>query len=82
MTNLLDYLDALYPPGTPGDLLAYVKEPFLRRFGVAANLDAYARQIKALDIKYDVYLTINTLDGKSIRSRGAKSRAGRLLFAA
>ena len=31
--TLDDYLRALYPPETPGDLLAYVKEPFTRRFG-------------------------------------------------
>ncbi len=74
MPSLRDHLDALYPPSTPGDLLAYVKEPFIRRFGVAANLDAFARQIEALDAKYDVYLTVNTLDGKSIRSRGTHTR--------
>jgi hypothetical protein len=72
--TLLDYLRALYSSGTPGDLLAYVKEPFFRRFGVAPNLDAYARHIEALDANYDVYLTVNTLDGMSIRSRGAKTR--------
>ena len=72
--TLLDYLRALYPPGTPGDLLAYVKEPFIRRFGVAANLDAYARQIEAIDAQHDAYVTINTLDGKSIRGRGTHTR--------
>jgi hypothetical protein len=74
MPNLRDYLDALYPPGTPGDLLAYVKQPFIRRFGVAANLDAFARQIEALDAQHDVYLTINALDGQAIRSRGTHKR--------
>ena len=44
--SLLDYLRALYPEGTPGELLAYTKTPrFNRRFGVAANIDAFARQI-------------------------------------
>ena len=72
--TLLDYLAALYPPGTPGELLAYVKKPFARRFGVAANLDAYARQIMALDATQDVYGTINSLDGRSIRQRGPYTR--------
>ena len=72
--TLRDHLDALYPPGTPGELLAYVKQPFTRRFGVPANLDAFGRQIEALDAKHDVYLTVNTLDGKSIRSRGTHTR--------
>ncbi|MGA2259625.1 MAG: hypothetical protein ABSG53_33530, partial [Thermoguttaceae bacterium] len=74
MTTLHDYLDALYPPGTPGELLAYVKKPFNRRFGVPANLDAYAQQIVQLDAEHDVYLTINTLDGDSIRGRGRYTR--------
>ncbi len=72
--TLRDHLDALYPPGTPGDLLTYVKTPFIRRFGVAANLSAFARQIEALDAQRDVYLTVSTLDGKSIRSRGMHTR--------
>ena len=45
----LDHLQALYPPGTPGEVLAYVKNPFCRRFGVPANLPALARQIHELD---------------------------------
>lgn len=72
--TLLDYLHAIYPSNTPGELLAYVKEPFTRRFGVPANLDAYARHIEALDAQHDVYVTINTLDGKSIRRRGTHTR--------
>ena len=55
-------------------MLAYVKKPFLRRFGVPADLDAYARHIEALDAKHDVYVTVNTLDGQSIRHRGTHTR--------
>jgi hypothetical protein len=69
------YLAALYPARTPGDLLAYVKEPFCRRWGVAGNLPAFARQIRALDTEgLDVYLTVNTLDGRAIRQRGSATR--------
>jgi hypothetical protein len=73
--TLPQYLAALYPAGTPGDLLAYSKDPFARRFGIAANLDAFARQILALDGQGgDVYLTVNTLDGNAIRRRGSHTR--------
>jgi len=69
------YLDALYPAGTPGELLAYVKRPFLRRFGQAGDLPRFARRIRQLDAAgLDVYLTVNTLDGQSIRSRGRWTR--------
>jgi hypothetical protein len=73
--TLRDYLDALYPPGTPGELLAYSKKPFTRRFGVPANLGAYARQIEQMDrAGLDVYQTINALDGQAIRGRGLYAR--------
>ena len=73
--SLLDYLRALYPEGTPGELLAYTKTPrFNRRFGVAANIDGFARQIRHLDSQADVYLTINTLDGAAVRRRGPFAR--------
>ena len=32
--KLEEYLASLYPTATPGDLLAYVKQPFCRRFGL------------------------------------------------
>ncbi len=71
----LDHLQALYPPGTPGEVLAYVKNPFCRRFGVPANLPALARQIHELDAQgLDCYLTVNTLDGRAIRKRGRSTR--------
>ncbi len=72
--TLRNHLDALYPAGTAGELLAYVKDPFIRRFGVPANLDAYVRHIEALDAKHDPYLTINSLDGQAIRRRGTHAR--------
>jgi hypothetical protein len=73
--TLDDYLDALYPTGTPGDLLAYCKNPFCRRWGVASNLPAFARQIRALDAEgFDVYQTVNTVDGRAIRKRGSATR--------
>ncbi|MEI8376804.1 MAG: hypothetical protein WCJ35_28650, partial [Planctomycetota bacterium] len=71
---LADYLSALYPAGTTGELLAYVKEPFIRRFGSPDNLEDFARQIEELDAKHDVYLLINSLDGDSVRSRGEYAR--------
>jgi hypothetical protein len=71
----LDHLQALYHAGTPGEVPAYVKVPFCRRFGVPANLPALARQIHDLDGQgLDVYLTINTLDGQAIRQRGSSTR--------
>lgn len=73
--SLENYLATLYPPDTPGELLVYVKEPFCRLFGKAANLIGFAQQIRQLDRQgFDVYLTINTLDGHSIRKRGSATR--------
>lgn len=73
--KLEEYLASLYPTATPGDLLAYVKQPFCRRFGRASNLQWFAYQIRQLDRQgFDVYLTINALDGRSIRRRGQKTR--------
>jgi hypothetical protein len=73
--TLEQYLASLYPPGTPGELLAYVKEPFCRRFGRASNLGWFANEIRRLDGQgLDVYLTVNTLDGRAIRRRGQKTR--------
>ncbi len=40
--GLEEYLAALYPPATPGDLLAYVKKPFRRRFGATGELADFA----------------------------------------
>ena len=73
--TLIDYLHALYQPGTPGESLVYVEKSSIRRFGVPANLDAYARHIEALDAKHDVCLTVNAVDGKSVRNRGKYARA-------
>jgi hypothetical protein len=72
----LDYLRALYPPGTPGELLAYCKKPFIRRFGTINRIEHFAGEIRKLDgvPRYDMYQTINTLDGDSIRSRGQHGR--------
>ena len=73
--TLDDYLAALYPPDTPGELLAYVKKPFTRRLATAANLPGFASLIRNLDAKgLDVYLNVNTLDGSSIRRRGRSTR--------
>jgi len=76
MTLTLDeYLRTLYPAGTPGELLAYVKRPFVRRFGKASDLGRFAHRIRQLDAAgLDVYLTVNTLNGQSIRSRGRWTR--------
>jgi len=75
MLTLDRYLDALYPPGTPGELLANVKRPFVRRFGRASDLPRFAHRIRQVDAAgLDVYLSVNTLDGQSIRSRGAATR--------
>ncbi|MEI8375064.1 MAG: AAA family ATPase [Planctomycetota bacterium] len=72
--TLLDHLHALYPAGTPGECLAYVKSESIRQFGSPDNLEDFARQIEELDAKHDVYLTTNTLDGDSVRSRGEYTR--------
>jgi hypothetical protein len=73
--TLEQYLAALYPPDTPGDVLAYVKKPFVRRITTAANLCGLAGLIRHLDAKgFDVYLTVNTLNGTSIRRRGRATR--------
>ncbi len=73
--ELLEYLRALYPPDTQGDLLAYVKEPFARRFGAPDDLAGFADQIRQLDAEgLDVYLTVNTLNGAAIRNRGSATR--------
>jgi hypothetical protein len=73
--TLGQHLAALYPPGTPGELLAYVKKPFRRRFGRASNPEWFANQIRQLDRQgFDVCLTINILDGQSIRQRGRSTR--------
>jgi len=73
--STFDHLQTLYPAGIPGEVLAYVKTPFCRRFGVAANLPAVVRQIQQLDAQgLDVYLTVNTLDGRAIRKRGKTTR--------
>lgn len=73
--TLAEYLAALYPPWTPGALLAYVKEPFIRRFGYGSGLPKFAETILGLDAAgYDVYLGINSLDGKSVQSRGPHAR--------
>ncbi|MGO9109667.1 MAG: hypothetical protein ACLP9L_10575 [Thermoguttaceae bacterium] len=73
--TLPDYLNALYPGWTPGALLAYVKDPFIRRFGYASGLPKFADSIRSLDeAGYDVYLTINSLDGAAVQSRGPHAR--------
>ena len=73
--GMAEYLRCLYPPGTKGELVAYVKEPFLRRFGTAGDLEGFAQRIHQLDGQgLDVYLTINTLDGEAIRGRGGLTR--------
>jgi hypothetical protein len=73
--TIRDYLRALYSAVTTGELLAYSKEPFNRRFGVPTNLDAYARQIEQMDrAGLDVYQTVNPLDGQAIRRRGTHTR--------
>ena len=73
--KILRHLQALYPPGTPGELLAYVKTPFKRIFGRPDDLESFADQIVALDqAGYDTYLTINTLDGAAVRGRGLRAR--------
>jgi putative DNA primase/helicase len=75
VVTLEDHLAALYPAGTPGDLLAYVTKPCRRRFGVPTNLDAFVRKIMQLDGQgLDVYLTVNTLDGAAVRKRNSKAR--------
>ncbi len=73
--KLLRYLQALYPPGTPGELLAYVKYPFQRVFGWPHDLETFADRILALDeAGCETWLTINTLDGRAVRSRGKRTR--------
>ncbi len=73
--SLGQYLRALYPAGTPGELLAYVKGPFVRRFGHASDLPRFAHRIRQLDAAgIHVHLTVNTLDGQSIRNRGKWTR--------
>ncbi len=73
--KILRHLQALYPPGTPGELLAYVKTPFKRIFGRPDDLESFADQIVALDqAGCDTYLTINTLDGAAVRGRGLRAR--------
>ncbi len=73
--KLLRYLQALYPPGMPGELLAFVKKPFKRVFGRPDELEAFADRVAALDeAGYDTYLTINTIDGPAVRSRGRRAR--------
>ena len=62
---LLDYLHALYPPGTPGDLLAYVKKTSARRFGVTGQPRRLRPADMALDSQPDVYLHHQHLDGRS-----------------
>ncbi len=70
----LDYLQALYQAWTPGALLAYVKEPFTRRFGYASGLPKFSECICQLNEQYDVYLTVNALDGKAIEGRSPFAR--------
>jgi hypothetical protein len=73
--KILRHLQALYPPGTPGELLAYVKKPFKRIFGHPDDLESFADQIVGLDqAGCDTYLTINTLDGAAVRGRGPRAR--------
>jgi hypothetical protein len=80
MITTLDYLQALYPSGTPGELLAYCKKPFIRRFGTPGGLERFASEIRKLDAvpRHDMYQTINTLDGDSIRTRGQHGRGKEL----
>ena len=72
---LREFLEILYPPVTRGELLAYVKRPFQRRFGTANNIERFEQKIRKLDAAgFDVYLTVNTLDGPSVRARGSMTR--------
>jgi len=70
----LDHLSVLYPASTPGALLAYVKEPFTRLLGYASGLPSFAKAIAHLDTEHDVYLTVNSLDGRSIQARSPFAR--------
>lgn len=55
--------------------MAYVKRPCKRVFGRPDNLEAFADSVMALDAAGDdVYLTINTIDGPVVRSRGLRAR--------
>lgn len=74
----LDYLQALYPPGTPGNLLAYVKDPFSRYVGTPDKLQQFADKLQLLNFGIlrpkHPYLTVNTLDTDAIQKRGGSAR--------
>ena len=70
--SILDYLRALYPRHARRTVGVH-QEARLPRFGVTANLDAYARQIEPWTPPRRL-LTINSLDGRSIRRRGPYTR--------
>ena len=73
--RIVRHLQALYPPGTPGELVAYVQKPFLRVFGRPDDLESFADRILELDqAGCDTYLTINTLDGAAAAPRGPRAR--------
>ena len=72
--STVEFFTAIFPPGTPGDIVVFGKTPPVRFISPTDEIKNLTLLASYLDRVQDVYFSVNTMDGAAIRVRGEATR--------